>query len=769
MGPDRGEPSGLETFLAWLLRRGRYPYLALLLLATAGFSFFALRIGTETETASMVSRDEALLRDYSAFRNAFGGDEEMLLAVRHPRLLAPEGLRFLDGLTEEIGKLRGVRRVYSLANARHAVPGPGGAESEPVVPRPFDSPGVARKVQDALDGNPKLASLLISRDRRTAGIAIECDETPGPDADASRKGVIGSVRRLMARRSGEAEFHLSGIAVQKHDVAEAVRRDKAVLVPLSMLVLAALLAITFRRLSGVLIPMAVKVASVAWTMGAYALAGFRLNPITALLPPLIIVLSISTSVHLYDGWLQIPADSGDRTSRIIREVRRLFAPSLFTALATAFGLLSLAASDIPAVRQFGVFGAFGALVSFAVSVTFVPVALTFFHPPGEAKASSATGALHRFLQAAARLSTDRSRTVLAVALVLSLAGVAGVARIRNNTDLVRFLTPSAPLYRDTLFIDRNLTGVYSLEYMVSRKDGGPLTSPEDMRSLAAFQDAASAEGAVADSYSIADVVSMIHRADSGGKELRLPESGDELLYLFDLLAADREQPFLEKLMSRDLSVARVSVRVHAIGTAEAAPLAHRLQTRGTDILGARYSLTPTGGFHQVAQDSNRMVRRLLLMFSISLAAILLTIHALFRSVEVTFIALVPALVPMLLSGGVMGYAGIDLSVGTAMIAPVVLGLVVDNTIHYIARYRQECGGNASGAIARATTGAGRALVASSLILAFGFMVGAFGSFKPTIHFSLLSGGTMAAAAACVLLVLPACLALSDRRESGATG
>jgi hypothetical protein len=764
-GPDPGNPSGLETFLAWLLGKGRYPYLALLLLVTAGFSVFALRIGAEAETGSMVSRDEGQARSYAAFRSAFGNDEEVVLSVTHPRLFAPEGLRFLDGLTREIGSLEGVRRVYSLTNARHAVNGPAGAENEPLVPRPFDAPGVSRRVLSALDGNPKLAGLLVSRDRRTAGITIEVEERPG--AGASPVDLAEAIRGVMARRAGEAELHLSGISVQKHDVAEFVRRDKAVLVPLSMLVLAGMLAVTFRSAAGVLVPMAVKVVTLAWTMGAYALSGFRLNPITALLPPLIIILSISTSLHLVDGWRHIPKGEEGRARAIVRETRRLFAPSLYTALTTAFGLLSLAVSDVPAVRRFGVFGALGVFVSFAVSVTLVPVALSFFPPPRQVRTSQGTGPPGRFLRAAARLSTERYRAVLAVALLVSLAGVAGIARVRNNTDLVRFLKPGSALYRDTLFIDRNLAGVYALEFMVSRADGRPLTAPEDMRALAAFQGMASAQGAVAETYSIADVIGMIHAAETGAKAPRLPENEDDLLYAFDLLKADREQPFLSKLVKGDLTVARVSVRVHAIGTAEAAPLVRTLLAGGKKILGERYALVPTGSFYQVTQDSNRLVRRQVVSISLSLAAIVLAIHALFRSPAFTLAALVPALVPVLLAGGAMGYAGIDLSTGTAMVAPVILGLVVDNTIHYIARYRREYGGDAREAVERTTVGAGRALAASSLILALGFGVGGFGSFKPTVHFSLLAGGTMLAALACVLLVLPACLVLADRTGEGA--
>ena len=759
-GTGPGVPSGLEAFLAGLLGRGRFPFLALLLLATAGFSAAALRVGADAETGSMVSRDEAQRRSYAAFRSAFGSDEEVVLSVTHPRLFEPEGLRVLDGLTEEIRGLPGVRRVYSIANARHAVNGPAGAESEPLVPRPFDAPGVPRRILSALDGNPKLAGLLVSRDRRTAAIAIEPVE--GPATGGTGGDLTDAIREVMARRAGDAELHLSGISVQKHDVAGFVSRDKALLVPLSMAVLAAMLAITFRSAAGVLIPLAVKVVTLACTMGAYALSGLRLNPITALLPPLIIILSVSTSIHLYDGWLHMPQGEENRPDAIARETGRLFGPSLYTALTTAFGLLSLAVSDVPAVRQFGLFGALGVFVSFAVSVTLVPVALTFFRRPRGGPASARPGPHGRFLGAAARLSTGRYGAVLAVALLVSLAAVAGIARVRNNTDLVRFLPPGSPLYRDTLFIDRNLAGVYALEFMVSRPDGRPLTAPEDMRALAAFQGIASAQGAVAETYSIADVIGMIHAAETGAKAPRLPETDDDLLYGFDLLSADREQPFLDKLMKEDRTVARVSVRVHAIGTAEAAPLVRKLLDGAREIFGERYALVPTGSFYQVTQDSNRLVRRQVASISLSLAAIVLAIHLLFRSTAFTIAALVPALVPVLLAAGAMGYAGIDLSTGTAMVVPVVLGLVVDNTIHYIARYRRECRGDVREAVLRTTGGAGRALAASSLILALGFGVGGLGSFRPTVHFSLLAGGTMMAALACVLLVLPACLVLADR-------
>jgi hypothetical protein len=748
-----------ETFLSWLLTKGRFPYLAVLVLLTAGFSCFAFRIPVEQNNDSMVSRRESQSRATLEFRRIFGSDEEMVLSVTHARLLDPEGLRLIDTLTERIGKMKGVRRVYSLANASRVVAGTAGVESVPLAPRPFETPGLREKVLSALADNPQLASLLVSRDRRTAGIAIEIDDRRGDPL--YRDEIIRAIRRLIAGTAGEAELHLSGIGVQKHDVVEFIRRDKAVLLPMSVLVLASLLALAFRSASGVLLPMAVKGISLVWTMGAYGLAGFALNPITALLPPLIVVLSISTSVHLYFGWLQTRGTSGDKTALLAGETRALFAPCLYTALTTALGLLSLLVSDTPAVRQFGIFGALGVLISFAVGITLVPVALSFLRRPGEGETSPVPGAFQPMLHRAALLSTERPRWVLGTALVLALAAVGGIARIRNNTDLVRFLKTSAPLYRDTLFIDRNLTGVYALEFLLSGESARPLTTPEDLRRIAAFQEMAARQANVANAYSIADPVRLIHRAETGGNVPGLPEDPDDLLYYFDLMDADKERSFLGKLMNADFTLARVSVRVRAIGTSAAAPLIRTILDRGKELLGSSYSVVPTGSFFQVTEDSNRLVRRQVLSFSLSLVAILLAIHLLFRSPGLTLIASIPSLVPLLVTGGIMGMFGVDLSTGTAMVAPVVLGLVVDNTIHYIARYRREYRGDPRQAVARATTGIGMPLAISSLILAFGFGVGAFGSFKPTVHFSLLTAGTMLAALACVLLVLPACLVLAD--------
>jgi predicted RND superfamily exporter protein len=267
--------------------------------------------------------------------------------------------------------------------------------------------------------------------------------------------------------------------------------------------------------------------------------------------------------------------------------------------------------------------------------------------------------------------------------------------------------------------------------------------------------------------SILAVLRQLQRAESGGTDLSLPQNERDTAYAFDLLEAAPEQDLIRKLIAPDFTRARFNVRVRAVGTAIAAPLADAILADGRRLFGDAYDISATGAFYQVARDSNRLVASQVSSFGLALALVVIAIGALFRSARLTFIALVPNLMPIAWTGGLMGALGIDLSTGTAMIASAVIGVIVDDTIHYMTDYTRVYRGDPAEAIRHTTTGIGPALLLNNLVLVLGFWVGCFGSFKPTIYFSLLSGITMITAMLCDLFVTPACLMLFDRRRTAA--
>ena len=750
--------------MTWLLTRGRVPFLCVLLALTAFFAVHAAQITVETNNESLNTQQAEQTASYDRFKATFGSDEDLLLAVALPQPLERPGLELVAALTARIKEIDGVHRVFSLSNAQQIVSGESGAEMAPVVAPPLDDPALATRVLAVLDRNPDLTGLFVSSDRRVAGLLIEIEDRPGDER--YRAAIIDALRVMIAEpRADGVSLHLTGIAVQKHDVSAFIEHDQRLLMPLAVAVLALVLAVFFRSWLGVLLPLGVTGVANAWTLGAYRLAGFEFNAITSLLPPILMVLSLPVSVHLIQGWLDAPAASINRVDRILGVMRWLLFPCFFCSLTTALGFASLVTSSMPAVRQFGVFAALGVLVSFAVGMTLVPVGLSFLAPPTAALRSPQHRLLRRLLAAAASAASEHPWRVLALFGALTTLSLAGLPFVRNNTDLVRFLKSDAPLYRDTLFIDANLTGSITLEFVAERRDGAPLTSLDAVQRLAAFEQAILGHEHVTGVGSIVPVLRQLQRAESRGEQLVLPGNERDAAYTFDLLEAAPEQDLIRKLIAPDFTSARFNVRVRAVGSAIAAPLADAILVDGRRLFGDDYAVTATGALYQVAQDSNRLVASQLSSFGLALVLVVIAIGALFRSPRLTFIALIPNLMPIAWTGGMMGAFGIDLSTGTAMIASAVIGVIVDDTIHYMTDYTRVYRGDPAAAIRHTTTGIGPALLLNNLVLVLGFWVGCFGSFKPTIYFSLLSGITMITAMLCDLFVTPACLMLFDRRRA----
>jgi predicted RND superfamily exporter protein len=749
--------------MAWLLTRGRVPYLFFLLGITAWLGFHAAHVGVERNNESLNARDPALTTTYEQFKATFGSDEDLLLTVTHSRLLEADGRKLLADLTSRIAKLDGVRHVYSLSNAQQLVSSDSGAQMVPLTSSEGTESEITAELRAALDRTPDFTGLFVSADRRTAGIVVEIEDRA--DDHQYRGALIDALRSLIATHNRDGvELHLTGIAVQKNDVSGFIQHDQRILMPLAIIVLGAVLAAFFRRVLGVVLPLTVTGISVVWTMGVYELAGLSLNAITALLPPIIMVLSLGTSVHIVQGWLDAPNPSGDRVARLREVARSLVFPCFFCTLTTAIGFGSLVTSNMPAVQELGLFAAFAVTVAFVVGMTLVPVGLTFIAPPATPLRSPQHRFIRRSLALAAELAVERPWSVVAAFGALTIFTMAGFPLLRNNTDLVRFLKSDAPLFRDTMFIDTHLTGANTLEFVVARHDHAPLTTLNDVQRMAAFEQEIARRPEVTGVSSIVSVLRQLHRAESGSDELKLPENERDTAQAFDLLEAAPEQDLIRKMISPDFTRMRFNVRIRAVGTAIAAPLAEAILADGRRVFGNSYDVAVTGAFYDVATTSNQLVAAQVSSFGMALILVVLAIGILFRSLRLTFIALIPNVMPIIWTGGMMGFLGIDLSTGTAMIASAVIGLVVDDTIHYLDHFTHVYRGDPDEAVRRTTTEVGAPLLVNNLVLVFGFWVGCFGSFKPTIYFSLLSGITMITALVCDLFVTPACLKLITPRR-----
>jgi len=329
--------------------------------------------------------------------------------------------------------------------------------------------------------------------------------------------------------------------------------------------------------------------------------------------------------------------------------------------------------------------------------------------------------------------------ILLIALLITVAAGWAAVRVRNNTDLIHFFKKHDSTFIAHDYADRTLGSVRSLDLLIHRK-GSPAINPlSDLPALAAFTDEIKRIPGVAGTSSIADFAG------------RVPgRTGDT-------------EGFMQRLLSRDGTRTRVQVHLGDIGSGEASDICDRIMDIAGTTPGPDWVVTPTGAYYQVVRDSNKLVATLVRSFGITLLVVLASTCLLFRSPAVLIPAFIPNILPIIWGAGLMGLLHIDLSTATTMVAAVVIGLAVDDTIHYLHHFQTYRHLPAEAATRSTTRRIGRALVVSSIVLVGGFWMGAFGSFIPTNTFALLTGCMMASALFCDLLVLPAWLNLTHAK------
>ena len=649
--------------------------LLLIVLIAGASAYFASGLGIEQDNESMQSNPAKNDPVYATFKQEFDTQYELMLTITRPDV----GSVPLESDIEWIQSLEGVQQVY-------------------FPPLEAATPG------------------FVSDDRQTVGLLI----TLNPEQSRAGRMQLFDTLRTEASDQIAGTVHVVGLPLVKERVAHHIARDQSVIIPMSVVVMMIILAFLFRRVAGVVLPMAVVGLSLVTTLGIYAACGLELNSITSLLPPVVIVLSVTVAVHLFDAWTHAVLDGARGATAIGNAVSKVWKPCVFTAAMTAAGLLSLCMSPVPAVRLFGLFSAIGVSLSVLFAFTLLPIALRWTK---ERTTPGKTTLINRFLQQVAEWPTRQPAAILLIALVITLASAWAATKVENNTDLIRFFKKSDPTYRAHNDVNRTLGSVRSIDLLMQRTDRAPFNPPEDGAALASF---------VEQIEQIPDVV----RVDFS--------------------------PLMARFVADKGKIIRAQVHLGDIGSSRAATINNRMLDLAKTEMGSGWSVEPTGDYYQMVRDSNQLVTTLLKSFAVTLAVVMISTCLLFGSLSVLIPAFIPNILPIIWGAGLMGLLGIDLSTGTTMVAAVVIGLAVDDTIHYLHHFQSFKHLPIREATRSTTQRIGHALTASTIVLVGGFWMGAFGSFIPTNTFALLTGCMMISALFCDLLVLPAYLNLTQR-------
>lgn len=729
-----------EVFARTVLR-ARWVFLILCAAVTAVAVVTSARVGFDASVDLWFVDDDPELATYHRFLRTFETDEIAIVGVFAKDVFAPDVMARIRRMTRAIERLPHVGRVRSLANASVLARG----DELGLIPLRDVTDPRGRALAD-----PLLPGVLVAKDGTAAAIVIELATTA---RDFETK--VGLVRDIKTAVEPEQTQGVRVVVGGTPAVNEAVfrysRRDFSTLGLLAILLVVAIGYAAFRRVSAAVLPLAVVTLAVLWLFGLMGAAGLQLDLVSQSLATVIFAVGVADSIHVMADY-QRQIDAGlEKHQAIERSVASLFVPCLFTTVTTAAGMVSLAGSSLAPIRRFGVLAAIGVTFALFLSLTFLPAVLSLLPAP---KVKSGGPVLWPWLARLAGPPAGARRLILTGAAVLTVAAMISIGWLHVGANPMAYFREGDPVKQEISEIDRRLGGSTSIEMLVTAPDGG-LADPSRLRRLERLERWLEARPAVERVLSITDGLAAMNEAITGTRSV--PNSEPAVAQLYLLMEEDEG---LSSMVREDRSIGRVSARVRM---ADAAALVGEIPAidakLAREYAGPDLTVEPTGFVKLISEMEIYIVDSQVKSLASAFLLVTLLMVILLRSVKLGLFAMIPNLMPVLFGLGFMAIAGIKLDPGTAMVGSITLGLVVDDTVHVMVRLRQrlQAGVPLEEAIREALDQAGRAVVITSVILAAGFGVLAFGSFTPNVYLGLVSGVVIGLALICDLVVLPAAL------------
>ncbi len=742
-------------------------------LAVLGALILAPRAQIQTidnDLTAWFATDDPIYQDYKRFSDEFGGTRTVIVAIEAPtreRLLSAEGFAFLDKVSSDIERVQAVERVSSLATATvvDAVPpsGPddaGGLDVRRLIDD-LDTMSPAVVGQRAID-DELFRGDLISPDGTVTALILFFDEVRIDDVRAE---VLAEIRSLVDSQLPEGFVaHYNGsLEISEWYNRVTLSNQTTFTPPIFILTLGALWFM-FRSWRKTLLTFFTILVSLSWTLGLYDLLGFSYNVLSSMIIPLVVVLAVADDVHILQHY-EIARRRSSREQAFVTTIRHLMAPLFGASVTTALGMLSLATSQVVAVREFGMGAAVGVMVDFGISLVLVPTMLGWINERSE-PAPQETWFLEP-LRRVARFSIRHATSVIVVAALLAVVAGFGMLRLRVDTNHINFFSEQHELYKSAQVIDNQLAGIYTFQVFL---EGEPesMQQPDILKRMDRLSSALTDLPFIKKVTSVADYVKRVHREFNDGEPAAyvVPDTSAEIaqeLLVFGL--GDEGRAELERLAASDFSRAQVTVKLASMSSdlvfeqvAEADRIAQDM------FAGSGITVTVTGSGRLFSVLDHYLVRSQISSFATAFVTVFAVIFLVFRSWKFGVLSIAPNLLPVLAVFGVMGWLGISLNVATIMVASVALGVVDDDTIHFISRYRRETrdGATTGEAIEIATTQEGRAALTTAIVNSCAFAVLTLSEYRPSAWFGGLLALTMVVAFLAEVFILPATIARFPR-------
>ena len=725
------------------------------------------------EMRSMLPDSDPAQVDFKKFEKAFGNDRlTLVIGLQDSSLYQlPKFLKYKH-LVDTIKQIKGVTQMLSIVDAPRLVKD---LKRRRFQVQPFFSS--SPKTQAALDSVLKelwqqrfYKEYLFNSEAILMIILLEKDIFNSKERYQLMENILTQGKRFS--KETNIRLYYGGLPYIRYASAIIILREIYILVALSLILTLAVFYLIFRSLK-VVLPCALLVSTMGFSVfGTIAVLSYKITLLTGLIPPIIIIISMTNCVYMVNKYHQAYTEQKDKEKALQQTIVQIGWVSLITNLTTAIGFMVFFFVEAPLLREFGIVAGLNILMIFILTMALLPTLLSFLPSPTDKQTKHVSSVYMRvLLQAVYRFVYRYKRAILLVGGLLVAVAIYGASLVETNRYMRDDISSAEEVIGDIRFFEKHFTGVIPLEIVIHTDQKRGFLKQSTQIKLDSLEQALSQLPSLSSSLSFNRLLKAARQAyyNDEAAFYALPTTQDRLLIMLYLRGIGEDEANMYRVFvdSTEHKI-RLSLRVADIGSKALIPLSDSIQSKIESIFAKedKTEVHLTGTMPLFIKDSYFMIRNLFQTLIIAFVLIALIMALLFRRVSMIWTSLLINLIPLLMVLGIMGFFGLSLKPSVILIFSASFGISVDNSIHFLARYRISLKkySHVLPALHHTITQIGSSMIYTMLILLVGFCIFTVSSFHGAQIFGILTTLTLALALLSNLLLLPALLLVIERRK-----
>jgi len=755
-----------------IILRKKIFLLTILALITVFFGYHALKVEMSYEYISLLPKKDPAFKDYQQFVEIFGEEGNIIIiGIQDTAFFELGRFRKWGKLSDELSGVEGVEDLLSVTNAYNLVKNTDEKRFEVVeiFPDTISTQKELNKRVEVFRSLPFYRNLVYNPETNAYILAITVNKDKMHTKE--RENLVRSIHKI-ARKFELAEnvqLHYSGLPYIRVINSIQIRRELYLFSVLALAICIVVLFVFFRSFKAVVVPVLIVLIGVVWSLGMLSVFGYKITVLSGMIPPLLIVIGIPNSIYMLNKFHHEYVRHGNKIKALQRVIIKIGNATFLTNLTTASGFATFIIVKSDMLRQFGIVASLNIMGLFFLSLLLIPIIFSFIEPPStkhlsHLKSRFVSGIIRKLI-----FITEKRRTVVYVVAgtVLGL-GIYGITLMKSSGFMVDDIPESDPVYKDLKFFEANFEGLMPLEIMIDTKKPGGVMQPGTFSKMDQLEKELTKYPELSTPLSLLNLLKFSKQAFYNGNEkyYSIPNNRERSFILQYADIGDSGTGMLHSFIDSVRQTTRISIRMKDAGTKRMEELYSSLNVDIATVFPPEdYDVIVTGSSLTFFKGTQYLLRSLFTSLGLAVLLISLFMAIMFSSWRMVILSLTPNIFPLIFTAAIMGYAGIPIKASTILVFSIAFGISVDNTIHFLAKYRQELlatGWNIRRSVVLALKETGVSMFYTSVVLFFGFGIFALSGFGGTQAMGVLVSLTLLVAVTSNLVLLPSLLTTLDR-------